>query len=419
MALLEAAATVILQHLTTRDADLHLRKQYQAMWRRRWSEVARARQQLAGLNPATRSDHSRWPIAIKEQTESQGCRTLHGSLVWWESWHYPSQVLLQRQAGFGLYGLRLPDLPPWPLLKVDGMLVLLAIAEDEARPLAVSIPLTGPWSEPRLVLQRLKRLAPPQWGPLPKRMEQDFFRDFQTDLPDNGPRLWRLLVTPKMRIADVLSLLVVVARKQGFPVSADDEARWGKWMRQVMRNALRRSQVDEHACTQIVEELAGTVYQGVLERFDQPGTPWALRAFIRATTAGLAKEMVKADWRGRGSMPEPEPLIDPNSGAFQGMAYPLPCVAQELGVSEKTVRRWMDRYGYIKAPSGARALTEDQLNAFKLNLVPKAIRRLLQAHGYSPEAAEKKVQRWKKNGLTVEEMLLKAEQAYPRKHRQE
>jgi hypothetical protein len=71
----------------------------------------------------------------------------------------------------------------------------------------------------------------------------------------------------------------------------------------------------------------------------------------------------------------------------------------------------MDQNGYVKAPSGSRALSEEQLEAFKRDQMPKIARQLLKAHGFSADAAKKKVQRWQKDGLAAEEIVRRANMA--------
>jgi predicted hydrolase (HD superfamily) len=79
----------------------------------------------------------------------------------------------------------------------------------------------------------------------------------------------------------------------------------------------------------------------------------------------------------------------------------------------------MKEHGFVNAPSGIRALTEEQLVAFTRDQMLKAVRQRLKDNGFAPDVARQKVRRWKLEGLSAEEIVDRARHAYPQRNSQE
>jgi hypothetical protein len=176
----------------------------------------------------------------------------------------------------------------------------------------------------------------------------------------------------------------------------------------------------EKAMRDLKRQAAENIAYQVITKFRYSFTEaedWrALKKYIKRTIHTVLKE--NASELQPPHTVKPEQLIDLVSEKSLGRVYPLSWVAEEFEVSERTVRRWMDQNGYVKAPSGTRALAEEQLEAFKRDQMGKVARQLLKAHGFLPEAARKKVQRWQKEGLSAEEIVDRARDAYPQRNSQ-
>ncbi len=228
MGLLRDASRVIRDHLQSRGHNQNLKMEYRDLWERKWPELLAVRKQLEALNPTNHADRQQWPAPVGGCIALSSCQASEGTIEWREHWYYPSAALLQQKIGFGLYGLNVPGFPPGPIHDYEGALQVRVAAKEQE--LIIDIPLGAPWGEPRIVLQYLKRIAPPSWGRLTREMEEAFFRDFRVYMPGDGPRLWRLLFEPRAPLADILGSLVIVAEKQGFPVSEDDERSAMKWL---------------------------------------------------------------------------------------------------------------------------------------------------------------------------------------------
>jgi hypothetical protein len=420
MGLFKEAARVILEHLKSRTADPSLWREYMMIWDDRRPDVMRARRQLAALNPLNKHDPKQWPAAVKECTGWWRQRVRQGMLGWWEAWCYPSQALLHKQISFGLYGGLAEHIRRMPLPNVDGTLILRGIADGNDAVLTVAVPLTAnPFIEPRFIIDYAKRQAGARLGPLPNREKEAFLQDFRSIAPDTGERIWWVCVTADTPLPEVQSLLTLLAQKQGFPCSPIDEQEFKSWLRAQMRTDLR----DRPNVQQLVDELESRVHQQLLSHFDQPGTPWAWRDYIKKTTIGLAKGQIREECRQVGWIAQPEQLIDEVSGEPQGVAYPFWYVASEVGASRRTVERWAGAHGFVRTPKGNRALSEEQYAAFKQYWEPRiartVARQALKASGHLPGAAGKNVQRWSSKGLSAEEIVRRAHQKSPRRAKKE
>jgi hypothetical protein len=250
----------------------------------------------------------------------------------------------------GVYGALREGLRGRPLPKVDGTLICRVTAHEGDASLTVAVPLIAdPFIEPRYIIDYAKQHAGTRLGPLPNREKQVFLADFQTGTPDTGQRLWRVCVTGETPLAELWSLLTLLAGKQGFPLSTTDAEHFTAWLRALIRTSLR----DWPNTQQLMQELEGPIHHQLLSHFDQPGTPFALRDYIKKTTIGLARSRLTEERRQVGWIGDPEPCIDEASGECLGLVYPVSWVAGRFPVSERTVRRWMDAHGYVKAPRGA------------------------------------------------------------------
>jgi hypothetical protein len=415
------AALQIQGHLKSYAVDPRVWMEYEAMWLRRFSDVIKARQQLCALNPSNKHNRNQWPVAVKE-VRGHWCQpTPQGKVIWWEEWCYPSQALLHRAIGFGLYGAGISQVPRWPLPKVDGTLIMVILTDaDGAQSLIVTIPMNSDaWIEPRFIIDHAKKTAGSQLGPLPNVEKQAFMQDFRRVDPDTRQPIWRVCINTKMPLDEVQTLLVILAEKQGFPISKDEENCVDQWLRRAMRSAFRHWHLDRHALTQLVDELRITVHHRVLEKFDQPGTPWALRTFVRETTQSLAKGVFTQERRARAQPIEPESLTDSLTGEFLGRGYSSQYVAEHYGISVRTVQRWMKQHGSAMAENGQLIMTENQLEEFRRHWTVKHLPRLLESHGLTKAAAQKKAQRLKREELTFEQLVQKVREVHPRGSRKE
>jgi hypothetical protein len=265
-----------------------------------------------------------------------------------------------------------------------------------------------------------------QLSQTPRAWEQDYLAQFTEPDPSLGQRVWRLPVdATRTAVGEVLTFLVIVALKQGFPVAMDDQQTALTWVQQVMHDAVRR--LGEEASG---EEI-GAVFHALVAHFDLPATPWALQDYIKETTRGIVRDARKASLQqsaaallappesdeecGTEEEAEPEsdagrPRPQQRSVAFWSdpatgeRRYADVWAAQTAQVSPCTVARWRHRHGVA-----VQGLSEAQLAAFQQEYEAKAQRQGLRDYqirqlGKTPAAAKKWRQRHAKRGESVQTM---------------
>jgi hypothetical protein len=338
-------------------------------------------------------------VRVKAPLEPYQCT--EGAMQWREQRVYPSADLLMYLDGEFPYDQ--PDKAP-PLIWERSIQILITAVRHR---LAVDIaPLLLAWTQPCGQASWLTRVAK-QRGLQPRKWAQHYLEQFKEPHPDLGQRVWRIPVDAETTsIAEVLTHLVIVALKQEFPVSLDDQQMALQWVQHVVQEGLRRlGEVDSQ---QVSKEVVGEVFEALWTRFDLPATPWALQDFIKTTAQGCVHDARKKDAR----QPR-EPWTDPTTGERR---YPDALVAQECGVNARTVARWRANQGIT-----GQGLLESQFIRFRQEHEPKWRRKRLQAIGEAlglgKETVRKIVQRGEQKGLPEDSIQANLERnAAKRKH---
>ena len=388
MGLLQEVATRIVAHLRARTAGLH---PIQTVLDR-----DRACQQAAvdAVNRKLGAGHAlQLEDAVRVRALLEPYQCAEGSMRWGEQWLYPSTDLLMYLNRIYPHGHNGEDAPfSWEM-------AILVLVEAQGHQLPVEIaPLLPAWTQPRGQTLWLAPAAK-QLGLAPRKWAQDYLRQFKEPHPDLGQRCWRIPVTAETTsIAEVLAHLVVVASKQRFFVSTDDQQRALQWVCHIVQEGVRR--LDASASRLTSQDVMGDVFQALVTRFDFPATPWALQDFIRETARGIVLDEKKTHRPGTFQ----EPWDDPASGERQ---YPDAWVAEDIQKSIRTVKRW-------KADNGitTEGLSETQLTVLKGKYEPKEQRRLLWERGkrcgMSDEGLKKLFQRKKKSDGTPDWEVIKS-----------
>jgi hypothetical protein len=375
MGLLHEAATRIVDHLRARAAGFH---PIEAVLDRE-----RARQQTA-LDAVYHKLIERRPVQLEDAVRVIAPLELYqcaeGAMQWRWQRVYPSADLLMYLDGEFPYDQ--PNKAP-PLIWERSIQVLLTAVRHR---LAVDIaPLLPAWIQPRgqalLLARAAKRL-----GLQPRKWEQHYLEQFKEPHPDLGQRVWRIPVDAETTsVTQVLTHLVIVALKQEFPVSLDDQQTALQWVQHVVQEGLRR--LGEGDSQQGSKEVVGEVFEALRTRFDLPTTPWALQDFIKATAQGYVRDARKKDARQPG-----EPWPDPATGERR---YPDAWVAQDIDRDKKTVKRWKADHGITR-----KGCSETELVAIRQEYALKKERKRIwergKACGMSDDSLKKLFQRKKK-----------------------
>jgi hypothetical protein len=405
--LLRRAGEQLTEYLYLRDEHLRVPEQLRYCWSHLESQVRAVTEQL---------EAGGWPDVLLVQLEWEPGIAPEGRMHWCETWSYPSQNLLLYRDGEGPYFRRREDIPRHLPMLSEGHLQACLVADGQR--LLVEIPLNPvPWCYPRVVWKKFLEPAAKREGRRVRRAQKAWLAQYSEPLGKLGQRVWLVQANNETPAEELLASLVIVAEKESFPISEDDRQAAWTWIHHAMRDGFRSK--NQNTYTALIDDLVPEVYARLVSRFDLPPTDWSFRGFIQETARGLAKTMLNAEREQRGVREEPESRLDPTSGLPLEMVYPPAWIVQEIEVSKRKVYRWMEQNGFDTAPSGRRALREEQLAAFKQDLVPGTIRQFLRQRGFSPEAAKKKVQRWQGKGRSAEEMVHMARQVYPKRNGQE
>ncbi|MBI4639922.1 MAG: hypothetical protein HY731_04470 [Candidatus Tectomicrobia bacterium] len=400
-------------------------------------------QQIESMAYPKLPEPEQWPTSAETILELPEWESRNGRMWWGERWHAPTLEFSLRWWGRPYYARTKEPQPSQPPL-FGGILQIQLEAKGQW--LFVDIPLVlSKGILPRLIMG----------GKHPRRkFQQESLDEFRKPHPVLGQRQWLVCISEETSLAEVLANFVIVARKQDFPVSEEDEEATLRWVCRVIEEGFRNWRLDTRTRKQLAETLAREVYQQLLIRFDLPATPWGLRTYTQSVARGL----VKAEWKKQtaekhasmlafGNLDEeaenediedsferlrqpklkrrweewsqPIPDIDPISGESKGWLYYPLWVAQRSGVSERTVYRWMKKHGGKPGPDGTQRLSEEQRllfeQTYKRKQDEKKIRVAMIESGWSPEAAKKNLQRWKKHGLSPKDMAHKVFQLCSRK----
>jgi hypothetical protein len=149
--------------------------------------------------------------------------------------------------------------------------------------------------------------------------------------------------------------------------------------------------------TGLVDKVFKRLYHGQAGRgFTMPTRPISFRAYVQKALRGE----FAMPWGGRHTAKD-----------RTGVPQSVDDAAAVLGVSGMTVRRCMKRLGMCAWSSEAWKSVSDQLG---LKKQWQEFTKELQMTGCKPDAARKKVQRWKKNGLTLAEARRRSKTKHPR-----
>ena len=337
------------------------------------------------------------------------CRSVEGCMSWGETWCFPSAALRMSMDRFGVYDPACGSLPPpFPLPRpCQGSLTVCLKTKDQQ--LDVVIPLTSlPWLEARWWACTLKPLAK-QARQRPNKFKQMYLQEFLEPPLHTGERLWRMRVDDETSEEEVLTYLVIGALKQGFPAVGEDQQAALRWVQHVVQDGVRP--LGGGDSQQVSEEVIGEVFQALVERFDLSPTPWAFRDYIKETARGRVLDERKKH------LPQTfqEPWDDPASGERR---YPDAWVAQECGVSTRTVARWRANQGITR-----QGLSESKLVGFRQEREPKRQREQLRRKGLAlrmdKETVRKAIQRGKQKGLPPKAIEATLERnAAKQKHRE-
>jgi hypothetical protein len=149
--------------------------------------------------------------------------------------------------------------------------------------------------------------------------------------------------------------------------------------------------------TGIVDKVFGRLYHGKAGRgFTMPSRPESFRAYVWQALRGEFARL----W-GRTRV----------AGNDTGFPQSVAAAAANLGVSEMTVHRRLKRLGQSAWSPEAWESVSGQV---RLKKQWQEITQELERSGSKPAAARKKVQRWKKDGLTPGEALQRMKPTHPR-----
>lgn len=313
-----------------------------------------------------------------------------GRIEWGEEWVFPSADLLMSVNRDFAYDPRWSSLLPHPPCPWQGHLV--ADLYTEGHQMLVAIPLTSlPWTEPRGQIRWLKPSAK-QFGKPVRKWEQEYLQPFKEPHPHLGQRFWRFLMHEATPVEEVLTHLVIVALKQRFPVSMEDQQMAWQWVQHIVQEGVRR--LDTGESRQMSQDVIGDVFQALMTRFDLPATPWALQDFIKETARGHVLDERKK----HPSRMFQEPWDDPASGERR---YPDAWVAKDIKRSKRTVTRWKADHGIT-----TEGLSETALTAIRQEYEPKKKRKRLweigKACGMSDDSLKKLFQRKRKLDGTLD-----------------
>jgi hypothetical protein len=286
---------------------------------------------------------------------------------------------------------------PWPRpehlpLTWEGHLQVLVAADGRLLP--IDIPLTSlPWIEPHGQIRWLKPGAKKFGKPL-RTWEREYLQQFKKPPPHLGQRVWRFSLSEETPTEEVLPHLVIVAWKQGFPVSTDDQQTARQWVQHVVQEGVRY--LGEGDSQQMSEDVLGEVFEALRQRFDLPATPWTLQDFIKETARGLVKGERK-----KHALQTCEPWDDPATGERR---YPDARAAQVIGKSERTVDRWKESHAITTA-----GLSETQLEAIQWDYKSKQQRESLMAYltetlGKKPNTARTWLRRCLNKGESLKDI---------------
>jgi hypothetical protein len=147
----------------------------------------------------------------------------------------------------------------------------------------------------------------------------------------------------------------------------------------------------------LVDKVCGRLYHGKAgQGFTMPARPESFRSYVQKALRGEFAELWGPRQAKKNRSRFPESVED---------------AAAVLGVTGMTVRRWMKRLG-------VRAWSPETWELVSGQLRPKKcwqeITKELESSGLKPDAARKRVQRWKQDGLTTTEARRRMETKHPR-----
>jgi hypothetical protein len=318
-----------------------------------------------------------------------------GHMWWRERWFFPSEDLLMARDSLGVYAPGSPSYPPHGPDRFGVELQISLVAGSDR--LILSIPFRAfaqPWLQERAIAPGLRR----------RQFIKTIVKGQLAPKPLNGqPWPWTIFLVEGTSEGEILTNLVIMALKQGFFVSEDEAYAARVWVKGIVRD----------------EDLASEVIEALWKHFELPPSEYSLRGFVWQTARWVASEQR----RQAGKPARPKAQDTAESGELPATVYPASWVAQEMGVSERTVYRWMEGHGFVTACDGTRALSADQLAVYRQEQTAKAsrqrpakaIRQRLRDKGFSAQAAWKRFQRWEQDGLSLEEMAREALEVRPRR----
>ena len=147
----------------------------------------------------------------------------------------------------------------------------------------------------------------------------------------------------------------------------------------------------------LVDKVFGRLYHGKAgQGFTMPSRPESFRSYVQKALRGEFARLWGQKQAGGNRSSVPQSIED---------------AAAVLGVTGMTVRRCMNRLG-VRAWSPE--TWESDSSQLRLKKRWQEITKELQSSGLKPDAARKRVQRWKKDGLTTTEARRRMETKHPR-----
>jgi hypothetical protein len=138
----------------------------------------------------------------------------------------------------------------------------------------------------------------------------------------------------------------------------------------------------------VIDRAFDRIYRAITGRgFAMPEKPNSFRAYVRQVLRGEAA----AAWRKARTSPREAPVPASIENA-----------AERLGVSLRTVYRWMRR---LNLTEWSEATWEAVRNAVQSKAVWQRVQRRCEESGRTPDAARKQVHRWKRQGQLPETLL--------------
>jgi hypothetical protein len=101
---------------------------------------------------------------------------------------------------------------------------------------------------------------------------------------------------------------------------------------------------------------------------------------------------------------EPVETIDPVTGKPSGPGYPPDWIELDWKIPRSIVYRWMENHHYNIDTHGNRVLSEEERTELIRARELKEFRRALKRLGVKHNTAAKRVRRWNKEGLSIDEM---------------